>query len=255
MDPDVHSPVPGKCPRCGMKLVAGIPDAAEYPLSIRLNPAAPQPGREFTLSFIVRDPKTGKQVTDFEMVHEKLFHMFVVSQDLQFFLHDHPEKGRDGIFRFRATLPNPGMYRILSDFYPRGGTPQLISRSIILPGGPISPGCSLDADLTPKQAANMRVSLTTDPPQVLAGSKTLMFFHLEPAGGLELYLGAWGHMLAASSDLIDLIHNHPFLASGGPDIQFNMVFPRPGVYRVWVQFQRQGMVNTAVFNVPVTELK
>jgi len=30
-----------------------------------------------------------------------------------------------------------------------------------------------------------------------------------------------------------------------------MVFPRPQVYRVWVQFQRLGVVNTVQFDVPV----
>jgi hypothetical protein len=69
-----------------------------------------------------------------------------------------------------------------------------------------------------------------------------------------------GHMLAASSDLIDLMHTHPFLVTdpeGGTvkQIQFNLIFPREGIYRVWVQFQRKGVVNTAVFNIPVTVLK
>jgi len=99
------------------------------------------------------------------------------------------------------------------------------------------------------------VSLTTEPAQPIAGMKTLLFFQLHPATGLERYLGAWGHMLAASEDLVDMIHNHPFLADGGPQLQFNMIFPRPVVYRVWVQFQRQGVVNTTWFDIPVTELK
>jgi hypothetical protein len=59
-------------------------------------------------------------------------------------------------------------------------------------------------------------------------------------------------MLAASDDLIDMMHEHPFLADGGPEMQFSLVFPRPRVYRVWVQFQRNGVVNTAHFDIPVT---
>jgi hypothetical protein len=51
------------------------------------------------------------------------------------------------------------------------------------------------------------------------------------------------------------MHSHPFLAEGGPQIQFNMIFPRARTYRVWVQFQRQGVVNTVAFNVPVAALK
>ena len=49
------------------------------------------------------------------------------------------------------------------------------------------------------------------------------------------------HMLAASADLIDMIHNQSDSSDpcGGAckDIAF-MVCPRAGVYRVWVQFQR-----------------
>jgi hypothetical protein len=94
-----------------------------------------------------------------------------------------------------------------------------------------------------------------EPPQPIAGMKTLMFFRVKPAEGLEKYIGAWAHMLAASDDLIDLIHTHPFIADGGPQLQFNLIFPRARTYRIWVQFQRKGVVNTAVFTIPVSELK
>lgn len=255
MDPDVRSDKPGKCPRCGMTFVLGIPDQVEFPMDLKLTPSALAPGKKAELAFTIRDPKTGDQVKEFQIVHEKLFHMFIVSQDMQFFIHDHPVLGKDAIFRYDAVLPKPGMYRVLGDFYPKDGAPQLIAKTFIVPGATITPGTALEPDLAPKKTANMTVSLTMDPPQPIAGMKTLMFFHLDPSDGVELYLGAWGHMLAASQDLIDLIHNHPFLANGGPQMQFNLIFPRPGVYRVWVQFQRKGVVNTAVFNVPVSELK
>ena len=255
MHPDVRSPQPGVCPRCGMKLVANLPERLEYAVKLTLDPLAPRPGKELQLAFTVFDPRTGRQVTDFQYMHEKLYHMFIVSQDLRYFVHDHPVKGSDGVFRFKVNLPEPGMYRVLSDFYPTGGTPQLIVKSIVLPGRAITPGTALAADLESKDAANMRVSLTMQPEQPVAGSKTLMFFHLEPADGLEPYLGSWSHMLAASDDLIDMIHDHPVVADGGPQMQFNLIFPRARTYKVWVQFQRKGMVNTAEFNVPVSELK
>jgi hypothetical protein len=101
----------------------------------------------------------------------------------------------------------------------------------------------------------MQVEMTTDPPQPIAAQKTLIYFRVNPADGLEQYIGAWAHMLAASDDLIDMIHTHPFIADGGPQIQFNVEFPRARTYRVWVQFQRKGVVNTAHFDVPVKELE
>jgi len=254
MDRDVRSAGPGKCPRCGMTLVLGIPDPLEYQLDLTLTPRMPKPREPVALLFRVKDPKSGAPVTRFERVHEKFFHMFIVSQDLNFFLHDHPVMTEDGSFRYRGSLPPRGMYRLLADYYPTGGTPQLTVKTILLPGGKFEP-CHPTASLDAQHAENLDVSLTMEPAVPLAGLKTMLFFHVKPGEGLEQYLGAWGHMLAASDDLIDLIHTHPFLADGGPQIQFNVIFPRVRTYRIWVQFQRKGVVNTAVFTVPVSELK
>jgi len=251
MDPDIHSAIPGKCPRCGMALVAGLPEALEYRVHIDVSPPVLKAGQEFNLVFHILDPKTDQPVREYEIVHEKFFHLFIVSRDLSFFVHDHPEPQADGSFRFRAAFPQPGEYRLLCDFFPSGGTPQMIARTLIVPGSARSPA-SLAADLAPKQLRNLRVELRTEPAQPIAGQKTMLFFKLSPSDGLRPRSGGAGHMLAASEDLIDMIHTHPAFA--GPD-QFNLIFPRPGMYRIWVQFQRKGVLNTAVFNVPVSDLR
>ncbi|HYL75068.1 MAG TPA: heavy metal-binding domain-containing protein [Bryobacteraceae bacterium] len=259
MDKDVRSDKPGTCPRCGMKLVLGIPDDVEYPLDLQIKPAAFRAGEKVQFTFRITDPKTSKTVNHFEIVHEKFFHMFIASQDLQFFMHEHPVPQADGTFQFDMTFPKPGMYRVVGDFYPTGGTPQLVARTVIVPGAPGVEIPFIDAKLKPElgvsHCANMDVELVMDPPQPIAGMKTLLFFKVNPGDGLEQYLSAWGHMLVASDDLIDLIHDHPFIADGGPQMQFNIIFPRARMYRIWVQFQRKGVVNTASFTVPVAELK
>jgi hypothetical protein len=259
MDKDVRSDKPGTCPRCGMKLVLGIPDDTEYPLELKIAPKVFQAGDKVRLTFRITDPRNGKTVDHFEIVHDKLFHMFIASQDLEFFMHQHPVPQQDGTFHFDMTFPKPGLYRVVGDFYPSGSTPQLVARTVIVPGAPGSEIPLADAQLKPElgvsHCENMDVELVMDPPQPVAGMKTLLFFRVKPADGLEQYLSAWAHMLVASDDLIDLIHDHPFIADGGPQMQFNIVFPRARTYRIWVQFQRRGVVNTASFNVPVSELK
>jgi len=259
MDRDVRSDKPGVCPRCGMKLVLGIPDTTEFPLDLRVEPKKFHAGDKVRLAFRVLDPKTGKQVRHFQIVHEKYLHMFVVSRDLGFFIHQHPVEGADHVFRYDMSFPKPGMYRVLADFYPEGGSPQLVARTVIVParaGEDVKLAApKLAPELGVSHASNMDVELAMEPAQPIVGMKTLMFFRLKPADGLQQYLGAWGHMLAASDDLIDMIHDHPFIADGGAQEQFNMIFPRARTYRVWVQFQRNGVVNTAAFNVPVSELK
>jgi hypothetical protein len=180
-----------------------------------------------------------------------LFHAFVVSQDLRYFNHGHPRLEGNGTFTFPVVLPTGGMFRVLGDFYPDGATPQLITETIFVPGD-TPPPAALSRDYSTKSDQNMRVSLATLPEQATAATRTRMTFHVDPADGFEKYLGAWGHMLAASDDLIDMIHLHPIRADGA-DIQFDVVFPRPHPYRVWVQFQRKGIVNTVHFDVPVEE--
>jgi hypothetical protein len=252
MDKDMRSHEPGKCPKCGMTLVAGIPDPVEYHLDLDVAPP-PEMHRTSRLKFQVFDPWKDELVTKFTVVHEKLFHLFVVSRDLQFFLHDHPTWTSDA-FTYDASFPKPGMYRILGDFYPEASTPQLITKTVFVAGDE-APPAPLARDYAPKQAENLRVEMTTLPEHPIAGVPTRLRFTFSPADGLERYLGIWAHMLAASDDLIDMLHVHPSLADGGPEMLFNnLVFPRAKTYRIWIQAQRNGVVNTAHFDVPVREM-
>ena len=258
MDPEVRSPQPGKCPRCGMTLVAGIPQPVEYPMEFRAEPRSIPAGRDLTLEFRVLDPQSAKPVVRFETVHEKLFHLFLVSQDLEYFSHEHPEFRPDGWFRLKTRLPKPGTYRLLADFDPSGGTPQLAAKTFSTAGylAPLEGSIPrLAPDLDPKQGPNLEAVLVTDPAPPIAGRKTMLFFHLKPADGIEQYIGAWAHLLAVSNDLIDTIHTHPFLADGGPEMQFNLFFQRAVPYRVWIQIQRKGVVNTVAFTLGVKDLE
>ncbi|HBY58229.1 MAG TPA: hypothetical protein DEH78_00300 [Solibacterales bacterium] len=263
MDPDVRAAGPAKCPRCGMPLVLGLPEPVEFPVRLTTLPRVVKPGAPVELLFEVLDPKTNRRVRKFEIVHEKLFHLFLVSDDLSYFAHEHPDFEPGGLFRFKTVLPQPGAYRVLCDFYPAGGTPQMSGRTLLTAG--YRPGIaapSLPPDTAPQRGENLQIELQTDPPQPLAGQRTKLFFRLSPTDRLEQFLGAWGHMLAASGDLIDVIHAHPYLVQFAPpyltgeghQMQFNLVFPRRGVHRVWLQIQRAGTVNTVAFNIPVIAL-
>lgn len=250
MDKDIRAHAPGKCPRCGMTLVTSIPEPAEYHLDVTASPA-PAPGSPVRLTFDVTDPWKGNPVTRYSVIHEKLFHAFIVSEDLDFFRHVHPEWHDDvHAFTYDVTLPKAGMYRLLGDFYPEAATPQLLSQTLMVPGTPPAHPV-FKADYAAKQTENMTVTMTTSPETPVAGLSARVRFVLDPPDGHEKYLGAWAHMLAASDDLIDLMHSHPKIADGSHEMQFDMVFPRPRVYRIWVQFQRKGVVNTARFDVPV----
>src|SRR5678816_3620628 len=204
MDPDVRSNGPGKCRRCGMALVAGIPEPVEFHLDLTTTPSPPASNQGVTLEFHVHDTWKDHPVQKFVRVHEKLFHAFVVSEDLNYFNHGHPVLRGDGVFAFPVVLPKGGMFRVLGVFYPDGATPQLLTETLFVPE-PASPKLAerakaggtgepptLSRDYSTKSDANMTVSLTTLPEQSMAGNRTRMTFHVDPLDGFEKYLGAWG---------------------------------------------------------------
>ena len=134
MDPDIRSAVPTTCSRCGMKLVLGLPDMNEYPMLLTTVPAGVEAGKPVELRFEALDPDTGERQVEFETVHEKILHLFVVSHDLEEFRHEHPRLGPDGVFRLKTALTRPGTYRLMGDFYPAGGTPQMVPMTLTTRG-------------------------------------------------------------------------------------------------------------------------
>jgi len=264
MDRDVRQRGPGKCPRCGMKLVADLPPHRDYRLAIHTKPRLIRPGAVTEVRFTIRHPVTGAVVRDFELMHERIFHLFVVSDGLSFFAHEHPERQPDGSFVLPLVFPEACSYRLAAGFFPLGGTPQFLTATLFAAGARLRPKPALQPDTAAKQTANLTIEMSAEPAAPLAGQETLLFFRLSPADGIQQYLGAWGHMLVASDDLIDIIHDHPLYVDGLPPglnkpfptrIQFNVIFPREADYRVWVQFQRKATVNTAAFTVPARALR
>jgi len=259
MDADVRSDKAGVCPRCGMTLRLGIADQSEFPLELITEPAVLRPRQHVRMTFALKNPKTGSVVKHFQIVHEKLFHMFIVSGDLKYFLHDHPVPQPDGTFVFDQVFPKAGMYRVVADIYPTSGSPQLIARTLFVTPADNELVSLAENTLAPDEGSqhgqNTDVELSLSPQIPIAGYKTLFFLKFKQTDGMQKYLGAWAHMLIASDDAVDLIHEHPFIADGGEKMQFNLVFPRARTYRIWVQFQRNNVVNTVSFNVPVLDLE
>jgi Heavy metal binding domain len=261
MHPDVRGAAGEKCPRCGMELVlASAADYQPYAMDFDVTPRAIHAGQPGTVRFLIRNPKDGSVVRRFEEVHERFFHLFIVSQDLDYFAHVHPTLRANGTLDLRVTLPRAGVYQMIGDFVPSGGAPQLQQRAVVTAGyaGPLNRVADLSDDLAEKVVDGTRVNIELSP--LRAGREQLMTLELEdaatrkPVGDLEPYLGATGHLLAASADLSVVFHSHPVAgvsSTAGPAIVFQVLFPKAGRYRLWTQFQRHGRVSTVVFTVPV----
>ncbi len=261
MHPDVRGKAGDTCPICHMALaLAGPADYLPFELDVDISPRAIAPRHKARVRFVVRDPRTGAAVRRFEPVHERVFHLFIVSRDLEYFAHVHPTLQPTGALDVDIEVPRAGAYQLIADFVPEGRAPQLIQKSFVTAGyaGAVASVPTLVADTADKVVGGTRVKLTI--PDQLAGREGLITFDVadaatgRPLTDLEPYLGATGHLLYASADLEIAAHSHPVAeisATAGPTIVFQVLFPRAGDYRLWMQFQRRGEVFTVPFTVPV----
>ncbi|MBM3819767.1 MAG: hypothetical protein FJW14_12245 [Acidimicrobiia bacterium] len=273
MHADVTAPAAGRCPKCDMALVRGNPfDTREYVLEMATSPVAVRAGVPARMTFTVRQPGTADLVKSFEVVHDRRYHLFVISQDMSEFQHIHPEVQADGAWAIDVTLPKPGYYWMVSDFVPTGGSPQFIARPLITAGfeGDIATGAArLSPDtLLMKTLDGITATVTLEPATLLAGQYGHLMFRLteegtgQPITDLQPYLGAFGHTLIMSEDLRDAVHSHPSpgpdsdvsRGRGGPAVTFEGYLPRPGVYRAWTQFLRNDRLTTFSFTFRVLSL-
>lgn len=245
MHPDIRTAAPGKCPKCGMALVPVSPEITDYyDLKIESSPAAPKPNEKVRLRFAVINPKTGEQVKQFQVLHDKLFHLFIISQDLSEFQHIHPTLEPDGRFTIETSLPRAGSYKVYSDFYPAEGTPQVLQQNLTTAGlvpdllqteARLAPDTTLvkigeslkvTAENAPRigvtigelgktPANEMKIELAIEPLKIIAGQPVTLKYHLTdaktgaPLRDIAPYLGAWGHTLILSEDQSDYVHSHP----------------------------------------------
>lgn len=285
MHPDYTLDIAGTCPRCGMALVRATPyDVRDYVLDFQTVPALVKPGEKASWRFTISHPGTGEPVRKFELVHERPYHLFVISQDMEHFQHIHPEQQADGAWAIDVTLPKAGYYKVLSDFLPGGGASQLIARPLITAGyrGDLAEDSAvLVPDASPAKAVDdITAKVSYDPPTFVAGLYGHLIFDLtdtatgRPVTDLQTYLGAFGHTLIMSEDMLDYVHAHPLdiLSSadddsvpqfvippgadleklrGGPQVIFDGLMPKPGRYRAWTQFRRNNKLYTftSTFNV------
>src|SRR5262249_35034752 len=83
--PELRVEASGKCPKCGMTLVPANPSVlGKYNVKVESTPAAIRPNENVKLRFSFYEPDTGKQVRQFSPTHTKLFHLFIISQDMSY---------------------------------------------------------------------------------------------------------------------------------------------------------------------------
>ncbi|WP_171909001.1 hypothetical protein [Paenibacillus sp. GP183] len=229
--------------------------AATFKQSLLYLLIKPQPNQDTTVTIQIQD-KNGKAIEKFDTVHEKQLHLIVVSKDLSFFNHIHPDYKGKGQFTVTTQFPAAGDYKVIADFTPSGMTAMNKSQWFTALGSapaakPIEPDASLTKVVDGKEVtlsfghlmANMELNLNFN----IKDAQTK-----QPVTDLQPYLGAVGHVVILSQDAENYLHVHPTEERAkGPDAKFMTTFPQSGVYKIWGQFQQNGKVFTVPFTVKV----
>jgi hypothetical protein len=227
-----------------------------YALDVRAKPA-PRIGETADLQFSVRETKTKAIVKDFDIAHTMLAHLLLVSNDLSWFAHEHPEQQPDGTFTHKQIFPFGGEFYTFLDVAPRGAGSQILIGSVKVAGNVQAP-----VPLVPSGTTNTvdgikaTIKGTTNIP--LGRSLPITFQLTDTKTGdaitdLEPYLGAYGHLMIIHADGQTVVHSHPAEDEAGISqskrgiVTFNARFPKSGIYKAWGQFQRGGKVVTIPF--------
>jgi len=187
-------------------------------------------------------------VSDFDVEHERRMHLIVVRRDFANFQHLHPRQLADGSWEVEANLDEAGVYRVFADF--ATGGQSLTLATDLLVAGRFQPH-PLPAPRT-TDAAGDGYEVTIESAEPTGGTATPVQFSVSrdgrPLDGVEPYLGADGHLVALREHDQAFLHTHPEGKPGGPGpISFQVEYPTPGRYRLFLQFKDRGEVRTAAF--------
>lgn len=252
------------------------------PISVDLatKPEIPVPQAPLSMTYTLRDADSNPVTADrLTLAHERFMHMFVVSEDLSFFSHIHPQDQGNGQYAVSETLPREGRYVLFNTFVNDKGSTQ-IERDIVATGGAGSESApaQLVQDLgVPREVDGLTVTMT-GPAKVRRKIPATFTINVQqdgkPVTDLQPFLAAVCHVVVISADTRQFNHTHGDVEGGamsgdmsnmqgmamppppekfGPNMQFTHTFMQAGMYKVWVQFQREAKVSTVEYSVQVVK--
>lgn len=174
---------------------------------------------------------------ELKVSHEKIMHLFVMSDHLGDYHHLHPEGKGDGLFTSNVNLPD-GNYKVFVDINPKGLDYTVKPVPISVGEAPVeSPKNHLNADTTFTKTINgQTVELITG--AIEAHKEVTFTFDVKNAKP-EPYLGALGHVVITDERGEKFIHVHPV---SNHETVFNTQFEEQGTYKMWAEFKIDGEV-------------
>lgn len=231
----------------------------QFKMSLRTEPETIWSGKPVKLYFKplgINHPEEPVPLAD---LHEKKIHLIIVSKDLSYFSHVHPEFLENGEYLMEHTFPLQGAYLLFQDFWPEGGDPQLGRQEVQVKGGE-GPKALSDRVSSTWSGDGYEVKINPGDPPTSTEDPVTISVEVKKDGeqiyNLERYLGALAHVVIINKDTQDYLHVHamgPF--PNGSYLMLQTLFPSNGDYKMFLEFKHQGKVRLAEFVIPVSGIK
>jgi hypothetical protein len=278
MHPEVTGKEGDTCPKCGMKLeLVSAEKAANtntYFMAFKAMPTVVEAGKAAMLSFTPSIKGNESEMVPLDIQHDKKLHLIVVSKDLSYFDHIHPEfqasgsydinvlaKGTNytnGKFHNETKFEQGGDYVLFADYVPSGASHQLERIELNVAGAPYK-AQTYTASKTTSMVDGYEVMLMPEGGKFFSEGTSHISGIVKkdgkevPADSFENYLAAKAHVVVVSEDSKNYLHVHPEVENGRLDL--HTTFGKAGIFRGWMQFQTNGQVHTADFVIKVEEGK
>ncbi len=193
---------------------------------------------------------------DFQEVHTKPMHMYVLRDDLSGYQHVHPVD-IDGVWTAPVDIDDGGAYRVYIEFTPRGrpaaADPTVLGVPFVIPGDTaMIPVPAPEETATSGDYTVRRLDGTAD---LTSGAQTALEFQVlrdgQPAE-LEPYLGAYAHLSNFEVRTQGLKHLHPLPSTGPGLLSFHAAFAERGDKRLFLQFRAGGELHEVAFTLFTT---
>lgn len=258
MHPEVTGHEGEKCSKCGMPLEPSSGSAADsqFSMEMKTQPTSPEAGKATVLVLRPMNVRQGNEPVPLQVEHEKKIHLILVSEDLSWFDHVHPEYQQDGSYTVEVNFPFSGSFHAYAEYRPYGQSVQTENVNIAVTGKAATAVPAKNSGLQAKSGP-FSIVLT----QEESGLKSNQAVHVNAVfsrdgkkydiNNLGNYLGAKAHVIAIHEETSAFLHLHPEVE--GQVLHVQTVFPKPGKYRTWLQFMDGSTLRTVDFTLQVQQ--
>ena len=238
-----------------------------YTLDAQTAPYRVGAGENAQITVLVKSRDSKKSVTDFDEISTLPLHLFLIKDDLSAFYHEVPQTNKENEYEVPFVLPfsfpSAGQWRVWADVAPRDAGEMLLPGKIEINGVRPLPVRLGQPTTGTVRSSDGSVLATLKTNRLTAGTLQSFVVGLTDARGgdvsdLQPYLGSLAHFAAAHERDANAFvvaradETDPRSGRGGT-VSFLVRFPKSGLYKVWLQFQRTGTTSTVPLVVRVSD--